>query len=395
MKTLYIDCKEGLQEEMILGSLFELCQEKKIFLNTMNHLFTSGLLLRAKPYFMNGIEAVRIQILSADLTPLDFDFVQNNPYAADYDTIISKISALHVSEKVKTNATIIFESIRANFKNSVSTEDRFFYNNHYYTFQSLFFVLGASLLIEMLNPAQIIAELPDAIHNTETLHSSIGLYFLKHFCNGFFHNPHVKTLEKGIGVSTLNEKDLFVYSYLGEMTSALNIQPANLERSAPVKSTPVINSAVESSSLYSAEKDSVLEISCNLDDMTGEQIGYAFDLLLKEGALDVFYTPIYMKKSRPGILLTCLCRPFDQDKFTRLFFLHTTTRGVRYKYYDRSILSSSTTNLDTIYGSIRQKDSYNKEIRKSKLEYDDVKKAADMNAIPLLDVYNKVQKKPF
>ena len=165
---------------------------------------------------------------------------------------------------------------------------------------------------------------------------------------------------------------------------------------AKISAAPIsITEGLSDSNTFHTTKDTVLEISCNLDDMTGEQIGYAFDLLLKEGALDVFYTPIYMKKNRPGILFTCLCRPSDQNKFTRLFFLHTTTRGVRYRTYERSILESSSVELDTIYGKIHQKNSYNQEIKKSKLEYEDVKKAAELNGVPLLDIYNKVLKEPF
>ena len=63
--------------------------------------------------------------------------------------------------------------------------------------------------------------------------------------------------------------------------------------------------------------------------MTAERMGYAMETLLQEGALDAFATPIQMKKSRPGTMITCLCRPEDEEKMARLLLLHTSTLGVR------------------------------------------------------------------
>ena len=75
--------------------------------------------------------------------------------------------------------------------------------------------------------------------------------------------------------------------------------------------------------------DSVLELRCNLDDMTPEAVGFAQEQLLKAGVLEVYTTPVGMKKNRPGILLTCLCRPEDKEKALSTLFAHTSTLGVR------------------------------------------------------------------
>lgn len=75
--------------------------------------------------------------------------------------------------------------------------------------------------------------------------------------------------------------------------------------------------------------DEIYELSCNLDDMTGEELGFAMEVLLSAGALDVYTLPIGMKKNRPGVMLNVLCRPEKREELVRLLFLHTTPSGCR------------------------------------------------------------------
>ena len=135
-----------------------------------------------------------------------------------------------------------------------------------------------------------------------------------------------------------------------------------------------------------APAETVTEIICNLDDMTGEAIGFAMELLLEAGALDVFTTPIGMKKSRPGIMLTCICHPAELERMTALLLQHTTTLGVRYRDCSRATMSRYTETVDTPYGSIRIKHAEGWGIHKSKPEYEDVAKAARTHDIRLEDV---------
>ena len=80
-----------------------------------------------------------------------------------------------------------------------------------------------------------------------------------------------------------------------------------------------------------------------------------------------------MKKNRPGILLTCICPPEERDKFTVLFFLHTTTRGVRYQTFGRAKLESTFETRHSSYGNIRIKKSSGYGIEKEKPEFEDLK----------------------
>ena len=107
--------------------------------------------------------------------------------------------------------------------------------------------------------------------------------------------------------------------------------------------------------------------------MTGEAVGFETELLLQAGALDVYTIPIQMKKNRPGILITCICEPKDRERLTSLFFLHTTTRGVRYQMFDRAKLTSEIETCHSAYGDIRIKKSSGYGVEKEKAEFEDLK----------------------
>ena len=122
--------------------------------------------------------------------------------------------------------------------------------------------------------------------------------------------------------------------------------------------------------------DTVTELACNLDDMTGEEIGFACEELLRGGALDVWTSPIQMKKGRPGILLSVLCRDERKEDMIRLIFRHTTTLGVRETLHRRYILNRSACETDTEFGKIRKKVSRGYGVTREKAEYDDLAAAA-------------------
>jgi len=138
--------------------------------------------------------------------------------------------------------------------------------------------------------------------------------------------------------------------------------------------------------------DTVYEISCNLDDMTPEAIGAAFEILLENGALDVYTTPVMMKKNRPAVMLSCLCTEESHDDLIKLMLEHTTTLGVRTIKYQRTILNRTTETIQTKYGDIRVKKAQGFDVAKQKPEYDDVQKAARKHNVPFQAVYEEVTK---
>ena len=136
----------------------------------------------------------------------------------------------------------------------------------------------------------------------------------------------------------------------------------------------------------------VTELSCNLDDMTPEALGFVQEILFAAGALEVYTIPIGMKKSRPGILLTCMCRCNDKEKMVSLLFKHTTTLGIRESISKRYTLTRTIKEHETPYGVIREKVSEGYGVCRGKLEYEDIAKIARENGMSLEEVKELVEK---
>lgn len=131
--------------------------------------------------------------------------------------------------------------------------------------------------------------------------------------------------------------------------------------------------------------EQVCELACNVDDMTGEAIGFALERLIELGALDAYTVPIGMKKSRPGVLICVLCRERDEQDMTRAIFAHTTTIGIRRRSFDRCTLARSVRELETPWGAVRLKESEGFGTRRAKLEHDDLARIARERGISLLE----------
>jgi uncharacterized protein (TIGR00299 family) protein len=130
------------------------------------------------------------------------------------------------------------------------------------------------------------------------------------------------------------------------------------------------------------EEISVVE--ANLDDMNPQIYGYFLEKALAAGALDVYTTPVQMKKNRPGVLLTVLCKPSDTNALMSLIFAETTTFGVRSYQAQRRILPRESVNVHTQFGDVRVKLSrVNGRILHVAPEYDDCRKLAVEKNVPL------------
>jgi uncharacterized protein (TIGR00299 family) protein len=135
----------------------------------------------------------------------------------------------------------------------------------------------------------------------------------------------------------------------------------------------------------SSETITVLE--ANLDDMNPQVFGYVMDRLLQEGALDAFGIPVQMKKNRPGVLLTVLCKPEDGAKLTQIVFTETTTLGVRRRAEMRATLARRWQKVHTPWGDVRIKiASMNGTVTNYAPEYEDCRRIAAEHRVPLKSV---------
>ncbi|MDO5133832.1 MAG: nickel pincer cofactor biosynthesis protein LarC [Eubacteriales bacterium] len=123
-------------------------------------------------------------------------------------------------------------------------------------------------------------------------------------------------------------------------------------------------------------RETILELRCNLDDLSSEAVGFAMEELLSAGAVDVYTIPVTMKKSRPGFLLTCMCRESLRDEMLRLLFKHTTTLGIREYKCNRYTLERTVETIPVPEQDIRRKTAKGWGTRRWKYEYDDLAQLA-------------------
>lgn len=138
------------------------------------------------------------------------------------------------------------------------------------------------------------------------------------------------------------------------------------------------------------ESDSILKLECNIDDCTGEALGYAMELLLENGARDVHYIPVYMKKNRPAYQLTVICRKEDREKLEAIIFRETTTIGIRYVEMVRTILPRRTEKRQTSYGEVAVKICEGEGEVRITPEYESIREVCRERGLPFQKVYDDV-----
>ncbi|HET7107971.1 MAG TPA: nickel pincer cofactor biosynthesis protein LarC [Candidatus Acidoferrum sp.] len=143
----------------------------------------------------------------------------------------------------------------------------------------------------------------------------------------------------------------------------------------------------------SAESESIRVLEANLDDMNPQIYGYLLEKALAAGALDVFTTPAQMKKNRPGMLVTILCKPADESKFHEMFFAETTTLGVRAYTAERRVLARQWDTVHTAFGDVRIKVArLNGHIRQASPEFEDCRKLAEAQNVPLQRIMDEAMR---
>lgn len=433
MKTLFIECNMGAAGDMLMGALYELLteSEQKQFLETMNSLFSEKIMISAVPSEKCGIWGTKINIVILGHTE-DHGSISEHGHAKEeghahhalhttYPEMLAQIDTFAISSAVKEHAKAIYTLLGTAESNAHHTDISQIHFHEVGTLDALMDVIGCCILLETLEPEQIIASpihvgsgsvrcahgiLPVPTPATAELLKDVPIYggtiegelctptgaaLLKHFVSQFISMPPMTVEKTGYGMGT---KDFPSANCLRAFWGNMSILPVPSPRQLPDSFEKHFLSQIteeETRPDFYAEQfhnlDQILELSCNLDDMSPEAVSYAVNLLLDSGALDVFTTSIYMKKNRPGLLLTCLCNLEEEASFSRLILNHTTTRGIRIQPCYRRTLDAQFRKVRTPYGEITVKISTGYGIRKYKPEYEDVAAAAKQCKVPFTKVY--------
>lgn len=342
--------------------------------------------------------------------------------------IRSLIAELAVSETVKEKALAVYQSIAEAESKVHGAEVDQIHFHEVGSMDAVADVTAVCLLMELLAPEQVIVSpihvgsgtvlcahgrLPIPAPATALILEGMPIYggsvqgelctptgaaLLKTFADSFGPMPPMTVAKTGYGMGTKDfEQANCLRAMLGESFPMNGIgskmQTAQAEEGESTGSRGAAGKDTETEN-PAAREGRITEISCNLDDMTGEDIAFAAEHILQAGALDVFTESIYMKKGRPAVKLTVLARPEDEERLAGEIFRHTSTIGVRIHADRRYELARHSEQRKTPLGTTEVKISEGFGVRKEKIEFASLKQIAETSGKSVAEVRAALAEEP-
>ena len=387
MKILYLDCGMGAAGDMLAAALLELLPDPAGFVERLNGLGLPDVTFSLEKSVKCGIAGTHLAVSVAGQEE-GASHGHSSHAHNDLHGIRHLVQGhLDLPEAVREDILAVYDRLaQAESRvHGVPVEQIHFHEVG--TLDAVADITAVCLLIHTLAPERILASpvrvgsgqvrcahglLPVPAPATAVLLQGIPIYageiagelctptgaaLLKHFVSEFAEMPLMQVQAAGYG---MGKKDF----------PAANCVRALLGRTEE------------------EAEQAVCQLACNLDDMTPEALGFAQERLWEAGALDVYTTSIGMKKSRPGVLLTCLCRPEDVGNMTDLLFRHTSTLGVRRLGLTRSVLPRRFQTVSTPWGPVTVKVASD---GRYKAEYEEAAAIARRENLPLEAVQEAVR----
>lgn len=383
MKLAYFDCFSGISGDMTLGALVDAGCELEILRAGLAGLQVPGWSISAEKVWKNGMAATFVRVVTEDQSK-----------HRGLSAILEILGRSQLTEQVRKNAAAIFRRLG---EAEAAVHDVPLEKIHFHevgSVDAIVDIVGACIGFEALGiekfscsalnvgggtakmahevlpvPAPATAKLlqgkPTYSNGVrKELVTPTGAAIVATLCDSFGPQPamSVSTIGYGAGSTDLEGQPNVVRIMVGEVAE---------------KVIPGFD-------------EEIAVIEANLDDMNPQIYGYFLEKALAAGALDVYTTPVQMKKNRPGTLLTLLCKPADTNNLMSLIFAETTTLGARTYRAQRRTLPRETVNVHTQYGDVHIKLSrVNGNIRHVAPEYEDCRRLASEKNVPLQQVINE------
>ena len=377
MKILYLDCGMGAAGDMLTAALMELLPDPDEFVRRFNALSIPGVRIEKERAVKCGITGTHISVTVNGIeegNEIHEHHHEHTHHHSGMHDIEHIISHLDLSEKVKSDVIAVYNLIAQAESRAHGVPVTEIHFHEVGTMDAIADITAVCMLMNELSPDETVVSpvhvgcghvrcahgiLPVPAPATAYILENVPIYggeiegelctptgaaLLKHFASRFGAMPVMRpqAVSYGMGAKDFQRVNC-VRAILGETAG---------------------------------ETDTMLELSCNVDDMTAEDISFAMDRLFEGGAREVYTVPIGMKKSRPGILIRVICTEQDREKIICLLFKYTTTIGIREYLTRRYVLERETETLQTPYGEIRRKVSYGYGVTRTKYEYDDLSRIA-------------------
>lgn len=370
MKILFLDCGMGCAGDMLSAALYGLCPDREKTLAELNSFGIPGVVYSAERAEKCGVAGTRLRVTYNGAE--EGGNGETHHHGAHPADIKALLAGLRMPEKAREDAAKIYDILASAEAAAHGCPMEHIHFHEIGTMDAVADISAACFLMNALGPERVVCSpvrvgygtvqcahgiLPVPAPATAALLAGIPVYagdiegelctptgaaLLKYFAAEFGTMPAMTPVSTGYGMGTRD------------------YPAANCVRA-------ILGEAAEQ----------VTELCCDVDDMSPEDVGYAIGVLRKSGALDVSWQPSGMKKDRPGIRLSCLCRPEDRDGMVRLIFKYTSTIGIRETLCSRFVLRRSFETEETPWGPVRVKRTEGFQTLRLKPEFDDIAAIAD------------------
>lgn len=424
MKRLFLDCQMGIAGDMLTATLLGLVDNPEMWIAKLNQMGIPDVTYTLIPKEDKGLQGYRVAVTINGIEESEHhksshhdrhhtdhhhhdahhehnkhseahgpgEHSEHHMHGRGLQGVTDIINSLSISDMCKQNAINVYQLVaqaEAKVHKSTVTQIHF---HELGMLDAIADIVAVCVLLEELNFDEIIIS---------PIHVGTGTV---HCAHGELSVPAPATMELLAGIPMYADYQIkgelctptgaALAKYFGTSFDNMPVMtPINISYGFGTKQFERPNCIRAFVDIVNDLEDTIIEMSCNLDDMTPEEIGYAVEQLLLSPALDVFTTPIMMKKQRPGTMLTVLCKVDDIDSVRDLIFKHTTSLGIRYHRCDRYILSRSAGDIDWEGNRIAFKTSSGFGVKRHKYEYDSLAAIAKQNDMSLLDLKRQLRKK--
>ena len=394
MKTLYYDCFAGISGDMNLGAMIDLGVDPEYLTGELKKLNIGGYEIGIKRDRRSGIAGTRVDVLAMPEGGASEDRHTGHRRFAD---IVKMIRTCDLSEQVKSTSLKIFRKLaEAEAKvHGHGIEDVHFHEIG--AVDSIIDIVGAAICFDSFKADRILSS---------TVQTGGGFVRCAH---GTLPVPAPATAEilKGIPVKTgavpfectTPTGAAILAATVARFTDQIRFTPMKTgygigQRTAEIPNVlrVFLGEMAEEAFTGDVAREEAILMECNIDDMNPEMYEFIMDEFLARGAQDVFLTPVVMKKSRPAVKISVLCEAGHREAMEEVFWLQTSTFGLRAYPVSKAMLRREYSRQSTRYGEIAVKHACFRGRRiKSKPEYEDCKKLAGEKNVALREIYDELK----
>ncbi len=382
MNLLYFDCFAGISGDMTLGALIDLGVPQKYLSQELAKLGVPGYSLRVGRVQRSGITARQVQV------KISLHEHHHRTFK-DIEKIISKST---LAARIKESGLAVFRLIAEAEGKVHNTKAEAVHFHEVGAIDSIVDIVGCMIGFDYFGIERFAAA---------AVPTGGGFVQCRH---GMLPVPAPATVlllkglpvyDNGIKAELVTPTGAAILAALCESFGpmpAMTIQKTGYGAgSREVAEMPNLLRLILGDAREASRTDTVTVLEANIDDMNPELAGYAMERLFEAGALDVSFTPVYMKKNRPAMLVTVICTEALQATLTAVFFAETTTAGVRSHRAERSILERREGHVDTKFGKLKVKllEEASGAMRPAP-EYEECRRIAKAKKVPLREVYAAV-----